>query len=195
LSATALTSLNRVKQWLGQDPVASDQDDRLTWLINAASSAVSQYAGRQFASEGSATHTFRVQGGWPKGAADFAPFDASAITTVTLADMFGNTQLLSSQYYQPRPVHKPNGVYTRLAFLWAPIVLPYAQSVAVLGTWGFASVPADVENAVIITAAKWFQRDQNTATPEYVYPGGTTEDLSLPYDARMLMVPYRRPVV
>jgi hypothetical protein len=195
LSTTALTSLERVKEWLGTPDLDSSQDSRLTWLINAASGAVAQYAARQFSSGGTATHTFQVQGAWPNNIIDLAPYDAATITSVTLIDIFGNQAVLPSQYYQARPVHQPSGVYTRVKFYWAP-VLPYAQSAQVVGTWGFPSVPPDVEDAVIIVAAKWFQRDQNVATPEYAYPPSTPgDDLSLPYDARMLLLPYRRAVI
>lgn len=192
LNAGALTSLERVKEWLGVPDTDSSQDSRLSWMINSASAAVSRYADRQFSSEGTATHAFQVYGCYPEQLVSFAPLDASSVTSVTLLDRFGATSLLASSDYQLRPVHKPLGIYNRVV-LWGSQA--NGVSASVVGVWGFPSVPSDVENATIITAVKWHQRDENVATPETFIAPTPGEDLSLPYDARMLLMPYRRGVI
>jgi len=197
VAPAALTTLEAVKEWLNQPDLDPSADSQLSSSVNAASAAASAYCQRQFYNSGTATRAFPVMCNSWEAMINLAPFDASAITGVGIVTPGGGTAVLAATEYQARPVQKPQGVYTRIAVYTLP---PASQGVSasVTGTWGYAAVPLDVEEAVKMTAAKWFRRDQTAYTPEVNYPRdfpmGASDGLNLPYDARVLLSPYRRGV-
>jgi hypothetical protein len=206
LSSLALTTLDQVKLYLGKADLEAGADDRITWLINVASAAVTSYSQREYVSSfgtASTTRSFEVRGSPRNSFVSLAPYDAQSVTGVTLTDTAGNTSTVDRSFYQPGPVHKPNGVYIwlRLVTWQAPDMLVYNTNFSfianITGVWGFPAVPVDVENAVIGTVCKWYQREQETPSPEFdLNPTfhDSSQGLNLPYEARVLLQSYKRPV-
>lgn len=206
LSTLALTTLDQVKLYLGKSDIEPGSDDRINWLVNVASAAVTSYCQREFVSSlgtASTPRSFEVRGYTANSIVSLAPYDAQSITAITLQDPAGNTSTLQSMYYQPGPVHKPNGVYiyVKMSTWAAPVNVIYNMNLNfianITGVWGFPSVPVDVENAVIGTVCKWYKRDQETPSPEFdLNPTfhETAQGFNLPYEARVLLQAYKRPV-
>lgn len=191
-----LTTIGRVKVWLGQtDP---SNDPQLQQLTTAASAAVMAYCQREFAPISTGvTRTFPLLG---DGYIRFGGWDLQTATQVQIdTDTASTPTTIPDTQYQLGPVSKPNGVYTMLRFYTfsvGPILrqaMGIPRQVAVTGTWGWPSIPADVEQACIIAASKWFKRDQVSYSNELPVPA-PSDGLNLPLDARVLLAPYRRPL-
>ena len=197
LSSTALTTLAEAKEWLGITDTT--QDSRLTWLINAASSAVTDYAQREFVSAlGTGTRNFALK---RDGLVTFGRYDLQSASLVQIdTDGSVTATTIDPTQYMLAPVDAPYGVYGSIRFYTftiGPVLRQWAggipRQVSVTGTWGFPSVPADVEQACLITVAKWFKRDQVAWSQDYAVPqAGPGDGLNLPFDARMLVQPYKR---
>lgn len=199
LAPNALTDIGQVKLWLGQSDTDSSQDDRLTFLVNAASTVIHEYCQREFVSVlGSGTRNFALK---RDGLITFGKYDLQSASLVQLdTDGSVTASTVDPAAYQLAPVDSPHGVYGSLrfySFSIGPILRQWAggipRQVSVTGLWGFPSVPADVEQACVLTVAKWFKRDQVAWTNEYAVPqAGPGDGLNLPFDARMLLQPYKR---
>lgn len=196
MAAQDLTTLTEAKAWLGITDTS--QDGRLAQLITAGSVTVSQYSQREFVSLlGTGTRNFALK---RDGLVTFGPYDLQSASLVQIdTDGAVTATTLDASQYQLGPVDAPYGVYGSLRFYTftvGPILRQWAGSiprqVSVTGTWGFPAVPADVEQATLITVAKWFKRDQVAWTNEYPVPQGPSDGQNLPYDARMLLQPYKR---
>lgn len=200
LSSVALTDVNQVKLWLGLDDTDPSQDDRLVWLINASSRAIMEYCQREFVSDlGSGTRTFALK---RDNLITFGKWDLQSVSQVQIdTDAASTPSTLSNTQYQLLPLDAPNGVYSALKFYTytpGPVLRQLAgglyRQVAITGLWGFPSVPEDVEQAAIITAAKWFRRDQVAWADDLQVPNlaGGSDGYNLPLDARVLLQPYKR---
>lgn len=145
LNANALTTLDNVRAMLQVQVDDVDADALLTDLINRASDAIIRHTGREFAPVSTnATRTFVYDG---SGFLDLAPYDLQTTPAPTVVmDVDGTSPTtLASTDYKLRPKPAINSVY------WG-LVLPvrYCETeVSVTGTWGFPSVPPQVEDACI----------------------------------------------
>lgn len=196
LSATALTTLDQAKLWLAEGDLDPTQNDRLTWLINAASNTIMEYAQREFVSTlGSGTRAFALK---RDGLVTFGKWDLQSASLVQIdTETGGSPSTITTDQYQLWPVDAPHGVYRGLkfySFTVGPVLrqlYSLGRQVSVTGTWGFASVPADVEQACLITVAKWFRRDQVSWSSELPQPTSSTGN-ELPLDAIRLLAAYKR---
>jgi hypothetical protein len=158
------------------------------------------YCQREFAPiSTSLTRTFPLLA---DGLIRFGGWDLQAVTGAGVqidTDAASTPTTIPSTQYQLGPVSAPNGVYSYLRFYTfsiGPILrqaMGIPRQVAITGTWGWPSIPADVENAAIITVAKWRKRDQVSYASEFPTPA-PSDGLNLPLDARVLLAPYRRPL-
>jgi hypothetical protein len=70
------------------------------------------------------------------------------------------------------------------------------RQVEVTATWGWTSVPADVEHATIVTTGIWLRRDVSAFSTTYVLDEDRVErPESLPSAVRAMLGPYRRSIV
>src|SRR2546422_129853 len=112
LAADALTTLDQVKLWLGQDDLDPAQNDRLTWLINSASTAVMAFCQREFVSL-VAPGTIRTFPLLSAGYIRFGGWDLQSTTLVQVdTDTASTPTTIPDTQCQLQPVTKPNGVYT-----------------------------------------------------------------------------------
>lgn len=199
-----LTTLDTVKAWLGEAADMS-QDARLTQLITAASSAVANYLQREPTPTSGVTRRFRIDPNrrTPLGhrLIHFGRYDLRSITQAALNPEETPILLVAGTDYELRPGNSLlGGTYSaitisRLVSLASTYQNTWSHSLLDLtGDWGWPSVPADVEQATIITVAKWFKRDQVAWSDELPTPT-PSDGLSLPYDCRLLLSPYRRILV
>jgi hypothetical protein len=161
LLSTALTTVERVKeQGSGIRSTDPTQDEAIRFCINSATTRILSYREFKSAAVGSTLRTFPIT--WQAGYADvnFGRYDAQTITIVTVNTQLGQTgtTLISSQY-QPLPIGAPDGVFTSVRLV-APVAPGYAPTgvhcqASVTGTWGFPSVPPDVEHGCIETVLDW----------------------------------------
>lgn len=208
----ALTTVANVREML---PDANADSDRLTILINSYSTAIKKYCAREFESGGTATRKFRYEG---NGFLDLAPYDLRSITSVTAyTDLPTSEQVTlaaasstTEADYRLMPLNATDeGTYLWMLLPqldvkfssttgYQPSELKGVQ-VSVAGTWGMATVPADVELACIVAVVNAYR---NPGSFQSVSVGGysLTEvpdvsidgSRSLPVDARNLLAPYRR---
>ncbi len=162
-----LCSVDDVRSYLQKPSGDTAQNDMIEALIARASRSIMRFCEREFAPAGAAgvARTFAWTG---RGHIDLVPYDVRAVTAVLLdpnLDAADQTTLGASDYML-MPVEATDGVYqsiavantasqgsstTRSAFGW--------RQVQVTGTWGFASVPADVSYACLMAVAIWMRRD------------------------------------
>lgn len=162
LATYALTTENKVKeQGSGIDASDPTQDEAIRFLINSASLRMMEYAGREFKDLGlGSTRTFQITpGGCGFDEVSFGANDAATISAVVIDTQLGQTGLtLTTTQYQPVPVQKWHGAYTGLHILaGATGYVPTGarRQVTVTGTWGWPSVPADVEHGCTATVLEW----------------------------------------
>jgi hypothetical protein len=164
LATNALTTVERVKeQGSGIRSTDPTQDEAIRFCINSASLRMMEYSGREFKSSavGSTLRTFQITpGGRGYDEVSFGPYDAQTITVVTIDTQLGQTgvTLSATSQYQPIPVQQWHGVYTGLHILSLAtgyVPLGIRRVVNVTGTWGWPSVPSDVEHACIETVLEW----------------------------------------
>jgi hypothetical protein len=111
----------------------------------------------------------------------------TANTDYTLRPLPSTTGTYQTLWLSPRLVF-----YSQLAIFFG-----YAQ-LSVLGDWGFATVPADVKRACIVTVTSWMDKPVATYGAQEMDSGGrvmvpdTAGGLSLPNAAKRLLEPYRR---
>jgi hypothetical protein len=187
LAANALTTVERVKeQGSGIRDTDATQDAAVAFLVNAASAQMMQYAEREFKSTlvGSQSRTFRLRyrsSGDVSAFIDFGQWDAQTVTAVTVETQAtgANTALNAAiLQYQPVPVEQWEGVYTGIN-IYAPASswgVPYTAGIqhtaSVTGTWGYPSVPADVEDLCVEQVKEWLLTGYQVTTPLGI-PGET----------------------
>lgn len=193
-----LTNLTAVRRFLQKSASDTAQDSEIGYLITRASDAIMRYCEREFKTTGTNpfARTFEYRGG---GFLDFAPWDAQTITQVRLDTDDDNPTTLTADEFRAYPTHKPQGVYTGVRLDPA---IAYSRArwehrlCEVTGTWGFASVPADVEHATILTVNNWLKLDVtayesvlSTDEQQLERPAG------IPSRAQMLLKPFKRTVI
>jgi hypothetical protein len=205
LAANALTSLERVKeQGSGIRPNDPTADAQLSFLINDASNQMMQYANREFKSllVGSQARTFQLrrENEGIAGFIDFGQWDAQSITAVTAETQPTGANLALDAtilQYMAMPVEKWYGVYSSIvvysptAAFGAPYIAGIQHTCSVTGTWGWPSVPGDVESMCVESVLEWYragytvqsgigipgESDQPVAGPRHMLPWSVKQGL------------------
>lgn len=199
-SGSDLCTLDQVRAWLGKPPADTAQNDVIQDVITRASRAIMRFADREFVARAAnpATRVFVVEGAWRSRVLRVGDL-AAAPTAVVVRTSTGSTVSTLN-------VASDIEVGPLVRWGWEPITelrfvggatLDGTHRVAVTGTWGWPSIPEDVQQAAIITAGHWVRRyvqsGGSALSPEAVDETGVVE--SIPPAARALVVPYRMPVL
>lgn len=219
--SVGLISLERLKDSLDIGINDTDDDDKLTRAIAAASTAVLNYTERKFGSPAvTETRNYLYDG---SGALEID--DGTAVTSVVVRYPNANPITLTAQQWFAEPVEKPLGVFTWLVI---PTIsdsyggisremgftynldtydggLPtQPTTVDVTGTFGWPQVPEDVQQAVELTAAQFTEDRTSDQASEGIegynrswFPpnqGGVRQE-AIPQQAKDLLAPYLRVVV
>lgn len=182
------------------DATDTTQNALIATLITAASTAIHSYCQREFATDagtGSVARKFRYNG---NGVLPLAPWDARSITSVVIDTDGTNPDniTLTADEYRALPLGATHGVYHTLHIRGRGVSSgsstpwPTYRQVTVTGTWGFASVPAPVELACILTVAYWLR--ETSQHVGQVFGEETSFDAaraSIPAIAKRLLDPYR----
>ena len=196
-----LTTTSNVRAFLQKPTGDTAQDSIIGTLISRASLAIMRYTEREFitSASGSTAREFEVEL-LRDGFMSLAPYDAQAgtITLVELDTDLSTSRTLSADEYRTWPIPAKDGVVSALRLI--PISFGgfhrfRHRRVKVTATWGWTSVPADVEHAAIITVATWLKRDISAFSTTFKLDEGVTERPEiLPSAVRALLAHYRRQV-
>lgn len=194
-----LTTRAAVRAFLQKPSGDTAQDAMIDSLISRASIAIMRYTDREFVSQVS-TPTARVfeLELLRDGFLDLAPFDAQAgtVTSVVLDTDVATPRTLTSAEWRTFPTPARDGVISALRII--PISLGgyhrfKHRQVTVTATWGWASVPADVEHAAVVTTAIWLRRDVAAFSTTFSLDEDRVErPEGLPSAVRAILNPYRR---
>ncbi len=198
-SPTALTTLGNVKRWLGIDDEDPTRDAELQFKINAASSLITDYCLREFVSPlGTGPRNFNF--GPNVGYLDFGRYNLQSITDIQIdTDTVSPTDIPATQYTL-MPTEQFYGTYTGIKFYTYAIGNPIrrgaglGRQITVTGTWGFPTVPSEVEEATIYTVGVWQRRDgegyNQMVDPEL--GGALQRSVALPSQAQAMLAPLKK---
>jgi hypothetical protein len=197
-----LVTSAQVREHLTIATAQTGRDALIAELISRASIMIMEFAEREFFADGSlgSTRTFVYEGG---GFLSFAPFDLRTLSSIVI-DTDGTSPAdttLTADQYRLEPRQRRHGVYTGVELRGlSPVSMNSAvdyrpsRELEVTGTWGFSSVPEDVQEATILTVMHLF-RHYGQAYPA---DGGFEVDLSsdgrrsMPFAAVEILRRYRR---
>lgn len=195
MAAQDLTTLTAVRRFLQKSATDTAQDDEIGYMITSASDAIMRYCQREFKSTASpgTVRKFEYRG---NGYLDLAPFDLRSVTLIRMDPDLSSPYTVNTAEYRLYPQHVPQGVYTAIRL---DPVLAYTASrwahriVEVTGTWGFASVPSEVEHATILTVNTWLKSDV-TAYESVLSVDQTQLDrpAGIPSRAQQILAPFVR---
>lgn len=163
LSARALCDPADVKEYVGIDEADDDYDNLLVRLVNAASEAIYRVTEREFVVDGSnpLTRTFDVFGSYADGFLYVGDLNGAPTSVVIKDDDDATVQTLT--------VNTDVVLYPRVRATWQPVSrlrfrnldqkLRSMDYIEVTGNYGFPSIPEDIRQAAVVTAALWFARD------------------------------------
>jgi hypothetical protein len=189
-----LTTLAAVRLMLQKDSADTAQDTIIQSVITRASVAIMHYAGREFAPQSTAARKFAYTGG---GVLYFGSNDLQAATLVQIdTDLTGLT-LTPATDYRLWPLEPPDGVYTSMLLPTQAASAATVREVTITGDWGFPSIPADVEEACILTVVERIKRDVSGYTQTFPddESGAPQRPIGIPFAARQILNVYRRPMV
>jgi hypothetical protein len=162
LNPNALTSLHRARSYVLGSATQDSADDELVFLINWASEAIENYTKREFvptnaldendAPVAAATRKFDYAGG---GFLNLSPYELRNVTSITLySDLTTTQELVAATDYRLEPRGRTEqGTYLAVELIpgsrWHT-TYDFGYEVEIVGDWGMASVPADVEGACLI---------------------------------------------
>jgi len=147
---TDLTTLTNVEAWLGLPPGNADEA-LLQRLVTSASGFVESWCGRQFA-QAAYTETRHGTGGWRM------PFANPPVTAVTGVTIDG--QAVTGFSFTPTILALDDCRFT------GKVVLSYVA--------GYATIPAELEQAVIELAAMAYREKDRTGLSSHNVAGETT---------------------
>lgn len=165
VASFALTTLDAVKQELGGMALSGTTDDALLeGYINAASRQIIMRAQVEFRNlNTSGTRVFPVG---DDGTVDLTPYSLRQVSQIR-TNVEGTTPTtLDATQYQLIPVTVSDGGYRRIRVLngytspsggvaWNGTQAALG-TIEITGTWGYASVPEDVERWCIVTVREWY---------------------------------------
>lgn len=199
-----LTTLAAVRAFLQKPATETNQDPVISDLITRASVAILRWTGREFAPvTATAARVFVYQGG---NFLDLYPYDLRSVSSMILdSDLASTITLTSGTDYQLRPLPARDGVYQYLrlptysAWLHDGVSISHVKperQITITGAWGFASVPADIAHACIVTVATWLRADvQAFSTTINIDEGRLQRPEALPAAVVATLAPYRRRVM
>ena len=202
-SAIALTTTNNVKLFMGRADEDPTQDDQIQLFINNASRTIIRECDREFKSDlGTGTRSFATPKDFPGyGYVTFNQFcvQSNSITLVQIDTDTTNPTTIDPTQYQLHPINNLWGVATGIRFYTYAVGSILRQGagmrrqVSVTGTWGFTSVPEDVEHACILTVVSWLRRDaQGYSQRADIEEPKTGKSRAIPPPAWDLLAPYFR---
>lgn len=205
-----LCALADVKASMEPAITTTARDPMIQTAITAASRRIMSWCDREFAPAGSPGVTRRfpldvtqnANGGF---VVDLAPFDLRSATAVSLHPESTAPITLSAANgdYTLEPLPNQDGTFYRLRVSpYFSMISSFADKfnyalVDVTGSWGFVSVPEDVNRACVLTVRSWIR--QNPAA--YAYPDQNMAEgvqpeapatFTLPGGALMLLDHYKR---
>jgi len=195
-------TLTEIKAALGVGD--TDDDTALERAVTTASRQIDRWCGRRFWTDDTDTDRYYTATDFQTVVfrGDPTSTDAASITTVAV-DWTGNgtyTDLPASAWQAwPRSAAAANQPYTgvkALAGRWFPT---YEDAVKVTGTFGWSAVPAEVTEACLLHASRLFKRvredplggGQSSVFGETMPARYTGLDM----DVRMMLAPFRKPLV
>jgi hypothetical protein len=192
-----LCTVANVKE--GLETSETTRDALIQTLITAASVAIMQDTGREFApSTASATRRIQVDG----YRVSLEPYDLRTVATMTLHPESSSPVVLSTTDYQLVPAVSADGVYQAVAISGYQVLLSdtafkfgYAL-LDIAGAWGFTAVPLDVTRACVETVEAWLRADvAEFGLADMIEAGPTLNPRSafpIPFKAWAFLAPYRR---
>jgi hypothetical protein len=193
-----LCTVADVREFLQKPDGDTEQDGVISALISRASAAIQRYCDREFitTTSGSTLRTFETDIGLTGGFLSLSPYDLQSVSLIRMdTDLTPFT--LSTDEYRLYPINKPDGVYTSirlqpLSFSTGRVMWPLRQ-VQVTGTWGWPSVPVDVQHACLVTVSIWLKRDVQAFSRVFNVDEGRLERPdALPAAAVAALEPFRR---
>lgn len=193
-SGSDLTTLAAVRAFMQKPAADTDQDTLIQQAITRASAAIMNDVDREFVPQSTGlARKFSYTGG---GYLYFGSYDLRAVTLAQIDTDLTPVTLATTDYVL-QPLQPREGVYTWMklpnhaASEWSP------REVTITGNWGFPSIPADVEEACILTVIDRLKRDVSGYTQSAYSEDAATilRPISIPLAARRLLDPYRRPLV
>jgi hypothetical protein len=187
VSAYALTSLANCRAFLQKQVADTQQDAEIEKEIDRASQAIITRFGKFKPAETAATKKFLFYG---TNRLNLFPYFLGALTSVTFdTEQGGTSTALTNEEYFLRPLDPQDGAYRWLYLPDHTATTP--RQVSVLGNWGFSTVPADVEQACIITVATWMRREVAAFSTTFSLEEDRVErPEALPRTAMRLLSPY-----
>lgn len=207
--AAQLCEVEEVRALLRKAGNERGTDEQIERLVLAASQAIVEHAGREFApATASATRRFPVEpssriirGNSRLVRVNLAPYDLRSVTTMTLHPELGAsaTVLTADVGYQLDPQPAPHGVYSAV-LLAGDIDLSSAvqgsfgrAQLDIVGAWGFPAVPANVRYAAALAVETWHRSYLAVFSEGYSPDEAVLErPEALPQAVRRLLDPYRR---
>jgi hypothetical protein len=201
VAATDLCSVEDVREFIQKPDADTDQDGIIASLITRASLAITRYCDREFVttSVGSTARLFEADVSSGSAFLSLAPYDLRTVTQIRI-DTDLTPSILSTDEYRLYPINKPDGVYTSLrlqplSFSTGRVMWPMRQ-VEITGTWGFPSVPVDVQHACLVTVSIWLKRDVQAFSRVFNVDEGRLERPdAIPAAASAALQPYVRAVM
>lgn len=204
LNANALTTIENARLWCLRDSTDDSKDDLFTLLINSVSRRVARHCAREFFPTDDDTRLFAYDG---STYLNLAPYDLRAITAITVTPAGGSAVTLdpdnpdSGTLYKMNPRNKTDeGTYLWLSLpvFRNPGAFPEHSRVGLMseasitGDWGMEELPADLEEAVLITIEDEYlnpaaaQRVQ--VGPNQIDPVQPSEDEESPFPRKAMLI-------
>jgi hypothetical protein len=189
LASNALTSLEAVKSYL---KIPSDQtvdDDRITILINACSSAIENYCQRSFKTQ---TYTDEEYDGNNYKYINLLNYPVVSVDSVTVND----TVLTTDQYTVKKRsgilVRKYTGIDVDYYYRWRFAFWPIGDgNVLVTYTAGYDEIPADLEQSCILYVMAFYKSDvanfSTTFNDGFIFKAD-----AIPVQVKLMLQPYVR---
>jgi hypothetical protein len=199
MAAGDLVTLDAARDFLQFSDDAVELDGPLQDTITRASLAITRSTyGREFTPTTSTARVFEWDGCSRR--VSLAPYDLRTATSVVMDSDSTSPTTLAATSYRLAPVPASFGVYTRLELAYdlslpAPSVSWTRRRVQVTGDWGFAAVPADVQQACLLYVAAVIRRDVQafgSALQPNSFGEGINEPEAFPPGVRGLLAPYMR---
>ena len=183
MAAHDLTTLAEVREYLQKPGSETSEDPVIGDLISEASAEIQKHT-RIFKPEHNSGADAAKRFTWlSSGVLDLSPWVAKTVTAVSIS---GTAQASSSWSLRPR--NATEGVYTHLKLPGSEVTHPLIHladpvymdgqevEVIVTGTWGYATVPANVERACKLTVLHWLGADVSAFTRGFNVDSGRFEN-------------------
>jgi hypothetical protein len=201
MAAQDLTTLAAVQEHRQKlDTSNTTQDAIIGSLITVASDMIMNYTQREFvdvagSGDTPTARTYRYEG---RGVLPLGQDDARSVTQVRIDTDTDSPTTLDATQWKAHPTRQRDGVITALHLIGVsgPVqttqAYPVYREVEVTGTWGWPSVPEQVERACILLVmdllsrtSSWRNDDSDGLLPS---SGG----VAMPLHVRTMLAPYRR---